>query len=89
VRQRTDSLDERAAERGIHGELSARLGFGNHRFLFTALGRRPVDNRAPVQRLFDAITVGDLDVIDTLVSPDFVDMARLLGRSRPDRRATR
>jgi pimeloyl-ACP methyl ester carboxylesterase/predicted ester cyclase len=43
------------------------------RFLFTALGRRPVDNLVPVQRLFDAITSGDLDIIDTLVSADFVD----------------
>jgi hypothetical protein len=114
VRQGTDSLDELAAERGVHGELSAMLGFGNDRLDFrtlserdrifvayqrhvvdtlrkrglaaeglvdglyrdsnrlgnprdcgvavpllvefpvrrvTALGRRPVDNRAPVQRL--------------------------------------
>ena len=43
------------------------------RFLFAALGRRPVDNLAPVLRLFDAITSSDLDMIDTLVSADFVD----------------
>ena len=43
------------------------------RFLYTALGRRPANNLAPVQRLFDAITSGDLGVIDTLVSDDFVD----------------
>jgi pimeloyl-ACP methyl ester carboxylesterase len=43
------------------------------RFLFTALGRRPVDNLAPVQRLFDAATSGNLETIDTLVSADFVD----------------
>ena len=38
------------------------------RFLYTALGRRPANNLAPVQRLFDAITSGDLGMIDTLVS---------------------
>ena len=43
------------------------------RFLYTALGRRPVSNLAPVQQLFDAITSGDLGIIDTLVSHDFVD----------------
>jgi pimeloyl-ACP methyl ester carboxylesterase/predicted ester cyclase len=43
------------------------------RFLYTTLGRRPANNLAPVQRLFDAITSGDLDMIDTLVSDDFVD----------------
>jgi predicted ester cyclase len=43
------------------------------RFLFTALVRHPVENLAPVLRLFDAITSGDLDMIDTLVSADFVD----------------
>jgi predicted ester cyclase len=43
------------------------------RFLYAALGRRPVDNLAPVQRLFGVITSGDLGMIDTLVSDDFVD----------------
>ena len=43
------------------------------RFLFTTLGRRPVDNLAPVRRLFTAITSGYLAMIDTLVSADFVD----------------
>jgi pimeloyl-ACP methyl ester carboxylesterase/predicted ester cyclase len=43
------------------------------RFLYTALGRRPANNLAPVQRLFDAITSGDLGMIDSLVSDDFVD----------------
>jgi predicted ester cyclase len=43
------------------------------RFLYTALGRRPANNLAPVQQLFDAITSGDLSMIDTLVSDDFVD----------------
>jgi len=43
------------------------------RFLYTALGRRPANNLAPVQQLFDAISSGDLSMIDTLVSDDFVD----------------
>ncbi|HEX7212203.1 MAG TPA: alpha/beta fold hydrolase [Propionibacteriaceae bacterium] len=43
------------------------------RFLYTALGRSPANNLAPVQRLFDAITSGDLGMIDSLVSDDFVD----------------
>jgi pimeloyl-ACP methyl ester carboxylesterase/predicted ester cyclase len=42
-------------------------------FLAAALGRRPVDNRAPVLALFDAIAAGELDRIDDLVSADFVD----------------
>ena len=38
-----------------------------------AHGRRPVDNRTPVLDLFAAVQTGDLDRIDDLVSPDFVD----------------
>jgi predicted ester cyclase len=53
------------------------------RFLFTALGRRPVDNLAPVQRLFEAITSGDLGMIDTLVSADFVDHGAPAGMFPP------
>lgn len=38
-----------------------------------AHGRPPVDNRAPVLALFDAVQSGELDRIDDLVSADFVD----------------
>ena len=38
-----------------------------------ANGRPPVDNRAPVLALFDAVEAGELDRIDDLVSADFVD----------------
>jgi predicted ester cyclase len=53
------------------------------RFLFTALGRRPLDNLAPVRRLFEAITSGDLGMIDTLVSADFVDHGAPAGMFPP------
>ena len=36
-------------------------------------GRPPVDNRAPVLALFDAVQSGELERIDDLVSADFVD----------------
>ena len=39
----------------------------------TAHGRPPVDNRAPVLALFDAVQSGELERIDDLVSADFVD----------------
>lgn len=38
-----------------------------------AHGKAPVDNRAPVLRLFEAVQAGELDRIDDLVSADFVD----------------
>jgi pimeloyl-ACP methyl ester carboxylesterase len=38
-----------------------------------AHGRPPVDNRAPVLALFDAVQSGELERIDDLVSADFVD----------------
>jgi pimeloyl-ACP methyl ester carboxylesterase/predicted ester cyclase len=38
-----------------------------------AHGRPPVDNRAPVLALFDAVQNDELDRIDDLVSADFVD----------------
>jgi pimeloyl-ACP methyl ester carboxylesterase/predicted ester cyclase len=38
-----------------------------------AHGRPPVDNREPVLGLFEAVQAGELDRIDDLVSPDFVD----------------
>src|SRR6185437_13144414 len=38
-----------------------------------AHGRPPVDNRAPVLALFDAVQHGELERIDDLVSADFVD----------------
>ena len=59
------------------------------RFLYTALGRRPANNLAPVQQLFDAIRSGDLGMIDTLVSDDFVDHGAPPGTVPPGRRATR
>ena len=39
----------------------------------SAHGRPPVDNRAPVLALFDAVQSGELERIDDLVSADFVD----------------
>jgi hypothetical protein len=59
------------------------------RFLYTALGRRPANNLAPVQQLFDAIGSGNLSMIDTLVSDDFVDHGAPPARFRRNRRATR
>jgi pimeloyl-ACP methyl ester carboxylesterase/predicted ester cyclase len=44
-------------------------------FLAAALGQPRVDNLRPVLELFGAISAGDLDAIDTLVAPDFVDHA--------------
>jgi pimeloyl-ACP methyl ester carboxylesterase/predicted ester cyclase len=38
-----------------------------------AHGKPPVDNLAPVLRLFEAVQAGRLDLIDDLVSADFVD----------------
>jgi pimeloyl-ACP methyl ester carboxylesterase/predicted ester cyclase len=42
-------------------------------FVAATTGRRPVDNRAPVLALFDAVEAGRLERIDDLVSADFVD----------------
>jgi pimeloyl-ACP methyl ester carboxylesterase/predicted ester cyclase len=42
-------------------------------FVAATTGRRPVDNRAAVLALFDAVEADRLDRIDDLVSADFVD----------------
>lgn len=65
----------RAADAG-HGRLVGRPAqavAAIEDFVTATTGRRPVDNRAAVLALLDAVERGELDRIDDLVSPDFVD----------------
>lgn len=51
-------------------------------FVTAATDRRPVDNRAAVLALFDALERGRLERLDDLVSADFVDHGAPLGMGR-------